>query len=98
MTTWNATEDAELAGALGDVVAYLEQRHVRGAVEAAREMRNSAQPGNGFRTASVPHAARPALIQALREVAEGHPLGGRLEAIAAGFDGEALIRAANGAI
>jgi hypothetical protein len=97
MTTWTAPEDGALADALSEVVARLERQRAKGACEAAREMRSAVTPGNRFRTASVPHAVRPAVAAQLRAVAAtGHPLAERLEGIAAGFDQEAAARAANG--
>lgn len=97
MTTWApGSEDQDLAAALSDVAAYLERRHDR-AAKAVHEMRSAATPENGFRTAAVPFAVRPRIAAALRAVAaEGHPLGAALEGIARGFEGEAVIRAANG--
>ena len=97
MTTWTAAEDQALADALGDVAAHLE-RHGDRAAKSVHEMRSAAQPGNGFRVAALPFAARPSISAALRAVAADgpHPLAERLEGIAVGFDQEAAVRAANG--
>ena len=95
MTTWQHPEDGDLADALGLAVALLEQQHAKGATEAAREMRSAVTPGNGFRTASVPFAARGRVAAALRTVAPGHPLQGQLEGIAGGLESSAAVHAVN---
>jgi hypothetical protein len=99
MSTWTAAEDAELAAALDLVWNRLGQRRVKGAYEAAGEMRSAAMPGNGFRTAHVPFSprVRGPLVAVLREVAaEGHPLADRLNGIASGLEADAAVHHANG--
>jgi len=85
MTTYQVPEDQALADALTVVIERLGTD--RQAVRAVCELRSAAAPGNGFRVASVPWGpVRARIALALRQVAaDGHPLAGQLQGMAAGL-------------
>ena len=96
MTSYSVPEDQALADALTEAVAVLERQ---GRPEAAyvAELRNMATPGNGWPgPAAMPWAVRSQVAQALRHVAEGHPLGDQLAGIASGLDASVMERHLNG--
>ena len=98
MSTFQLPEDAELAAALGLLAAHLEHAHDL-AARSVHELRNAAQPGNGWPgPGSVPHADRERIAAAARVVAAGHPEHAeRLEGLAAGLEGSLAHLRANGA-
>jgi hypothetical protein len=90
MTTYGVPEDAELADGIGAAIQYAVPDH--DAWAGLSELRNMAQPGNGWPgPAAVPWGApRLRAAAALRKAAAaGHPAAGKLSALADGLEAEA---------
>ena len=87
MTTYPIAESDEMADALHELAAVLEQRRDF-ACRYIAGLRNSARPGSGVsQPGELPYAERAKVAQVARELAaEGGPHAERLQAFASGLD------------
>lgn len=94
MTTYQVPLDQELSDALTDLANHLDRDF---ASRYVRELAGAAAPGNGWPgPAELPWRDRPRIAAAARVVADGHPAGDKLRALADGIDASLAQARANG--